>query len=156
MNQHAFILSVTLFCLVFIFINYVRSPQETKNNYANFWFVLKSLWEKRRTSGTYKKISLGWFVFILLSLLMCYAIIAAQAQHNTGLAVVALILLVALPLLALVLIIYGSYKIYRVSKEVLANKQNVLTQTKTPFVVYLCDLVYVFLFFFPYYIRLIK
>ena len=151
-----FFWGIILVCWIFIFINYIRKPQETKNNYSNFGFVLKSLWEKRKTSGTYRKISLGCFVWILLCLFMRYAIITVHSQHNSGLAVVALILLVTLPLLALILIIYGSYKTYRASKEALANKKNILTQTKTPFIVYLCDLVYVLLFLFPHYARLIK
>lgn len=151
-----FFWGIILVCWIFIFINYIRKPQETKNNYSSFWFVLKSLWEKRKTSGTYRKFSLGCFVWIFLCLFMRYAMITAHSQHNSGFVVVSLILLVTLPLLALILIIYGSYKIYRASKEALANKKNTLTQTKTPFVVYLCDLVYVLVFLSPYYARLIK
>ncbi|MBR4355711.1 MAG: hypothetical protein IKP96_03995 [Elusimicrobiaceae bacterium] len=147
---------IILVCWVFIFINYIRKPQETKNNYSNFWFVLKSLWEKRKTSQTYKRVSRGWFIFIILSLFTRWAMIMATTQHNSALALISLILITTLPILALVLVIYSTYKIYQAGKESLVDKNKTLNQTKTPFAVYLYDFVYILLLLFPHYIRLVK
>ena len=146
---------IILVCWIFIFINFIRKPQETKNNYSDFWFVLKSLWEKRKTSKAYKRVSLGWFIFIILSLFTCWAMMTATPQHNPALALVPLILII-MPILAIVLVIYGTYKLYRAGNELLADKNKTLSQTKTPFVVYLCDFVYILLLLFSHYIRLVK
>ena len=156
MTANTFTWQVLFVCAIIVLVNFVRKPQETKERFSTLGFILKSSWEKRKTSSTYKKVSLGWFVLIFLCLLMRYLMITATSQHNLGLAVIILILLVALPLLALILIIYSSYKMYHASKEALANRKDVLTQTKTPFVVYLCDFVYVLAFLLPYCIRFIK
>ncbi len=147
---------VILICGAIILINYICNPQETKKNYSTFWFILKSLWEKRKTSPTYKKVTLGWFFYIILSLSMRYTVLTATREHNSALTLIASILLVALLIFSFTLTIYSSYEVYHAAKEILSNKDKALRPTQTPAIIYWYDSVYVLLMLFPYCARLLK
>ena len=146
MNQPIFSLVIVLVCLGFIFINYVHNPQKTKKNYSNVWFIQHALWEKRKTSTTYRWLACCWLLWLGFCIAEPSIVRVAKSLNLPTMGLISILLILFLPF---VLFIYSSYKYYRAGEKSLADKKGTLTPTKTPFIVYLCDLIYLLVVISP-------